>query len=203
MLQVSKRVPNVYTETREPKWCLKNNSGISESKANNTYPYKGYGTIVHQFVITKFYFQRLMENSAGYYIMVYHVVNLTFLLLMYMSQCSGRDWARRNAQPWNPCYVRRRSSSISSSTVTSPTPSPVSASSLSSTATYSFEPSTEQSQVALPVLMITGCIVGTFLCGMALAINHLWRTRRTNEQPVEEQQRVSSHKTLDWSLVIV
>ena len=144
-----------------------------------------------------------MENSAGYYIMVYHVVNLTFLLLMYMSQCSGRDWARRNAQPWNPGYIRRRSSSTSSSTVTSPTPSPVSSSSLSSTATYSFEPSTEQSQVALPVLIIAGCIVGTFLCGMALAINHLWRTktktrtRRTNEQPVEDQQRVSSHETLD------
>ena len=146
-----------------------------------------------------------MENSAPYYIMVYHVSNLTFLLvcIMYMSNCSGRDWPRRNAQPWNPGYIRRRSSSTSSSTVTSPTPSPVSSSSLSSTATYSFEPSTEQSQVALPVLMIAGCIVGTFLCGMALAINHLWRTktktrtRRTNEQPVEEQQRVSSHETLD------
>ena len=126
-----------------------------------------------------------------------------FILLMYMSQCSGRDWARRNAQPWNPGYVRRQSTSTSSSTVTNPTPPPVSSASMSSTATYSFEPSTEQSQVALPVLIIAGCIVGIFLCGMALAINHLWRTRRTNEQPVEEEQRVSSHKTLDWSFVIV
>ena len=150
--------------------------------------------------------------------MVYHVSNLTFLLvcIMYMSNCSGRDWPRRNAQPWNPGYIRRRSSSTrsstvtsptpsstSSSTVTSPTPAPVSSSSLSSTATYSFKPSTEQSQVALPVLMIARCIVGTFLCGMALAINHLWRTktrtrtRRTNEQPLEEQQKVFSHETLD------
>jgi len=158
-----------------------------------------------------------MENSAPYYIMVYHVSNLTFLLvcIMYMSNCSGRDWPRRNAQPWNPGYIRRRSSSTSSSTVTSPTPSstssstvtsptpaPVSSSSLSSTATYSFTPSTEQSQVALPVLMIAGCIVGTCLCGIALAVNHMWRTKtktrpRRNEQPVENQQRVSAHKTLD------
>merc|ERR1711954_604913 len=88
-------------------------------------------------------------------------------------------------------------SSTSSSTVTSPTPAPVSSSSLSST--YSFTPSTEQSQVALPVLMIAGCIVGTCLCGIALAVNHMWRTKtktRRNEQPVENQQRVSSHKTL-------
>merc|ERR1711954_415632 len=90
-------------------------------------------------------------------------------------------------------------SSTSSSTVTSPTPAPVSSSSLSSTATYSFTPSTEQSQVALPMLMIAGCIVGTCLCGLALAVNHMWRTKtktRRNEQPVENQQRVSSHKTL-------
>merc|ERR1711954_602579 len=64
-----------------------------------------------------------------------------------------------------------------STTVTSPTPVPVSSSSLSSTATYSFTPSTEQSQVALPVLMIAGCIVGTCLCGIALAVNHMWRTK--------------------------
>merc|ERR1711954_83893 len=91
-------------------------------------------------------------------------------------------------------------SSTSSSTVTSPTPAPVSSSSSSST--YSFTPSTEQSQVALPVLIIAGCIVGTCLCGIALAANHMWRTKtktrpRRKEQPVENQQRVSAHETLD------
>ena len=138
-----------------------------------------------------------MDNNTGFFIMCYHVSNLIFILLMYMSQCSGRDWARRNAKPWNPGYVRRNSTSTSSSTVTNPTTPPVSSASMSSTATYSFEPSIEQSQVALPVLIIAGSIVGIFLCGIALAINHLWRTRRTNETPVEEEQRVSSHETLD------
>ena len=138
-----------------------------------------------------------MDNNTGFFIMCYHVANLIFILLMYMSQCSGRDWARRNAKPWNPGYVRRKSTSTSSSTVTNPTTPPVSSASMSSTATYSFEPSIEQSQVALPVLIIAGSIVGIFLCGIALAINHLWRTRRTNETPVEEEQKVSSHETVD------
>ena len=147
-----------------------------------------------------------MTDSAPFYIMVYNISNLTLLLvcIMYMDNCSGQDWPRRRAQPWNPGYIRRRSSSTSTSTVSStspsstssskefsPTPNPVSSSSFPST--YSFTPSTEQSQVALPVLMMAGCIVGTCLCGMALAVNHMWRTKtktrtRRNEQPVENQQ---------------
>ena len=155
-----------------------------------------------------------MENSAPFYIMVYHISNLTLLLvcIMYMNNCSGRDWPRRRAQPWNPGYIRRQSSSTSTSTVSSTSPSstssskefspttdPVSSSSFPST--YSFTPSTEESQVALPVLIIAGCIMGTCVCGMALAANHMWRSR-TNTRPQrneqqKENQRVSSHETVD------
>ena len=40
------------------------------------------------------------------------------------------------------------------------------------------------------------------LCGIALAANHMWRSKtktrpKRNEQPVENQQRVSAHETLD------
>ena len=203
MLQVSQRVQSVWTEAPASKCSTEIYSGITGSEANNTYPYKGYGPTVHWFVIIKFYFRDSMENNAGFYIMVYHVANLIFILLMYMSSCSGRDLARRNSQPWSPGYVRRKSTSTSSSTMTNPPTPPVSSATMASTAPYSFEPSIEQPQVALPVLIIAGSIVGIFLCGIALAINHLWRTRWTNETPVEEEQRVSSHKTLDWSLFIV
>ena len=113
-------------------------------------------------------------------------------------------------QLWRSCSSSLSSQesrrSTSSSKEFSPTTDPVSSSSFPST--YSFTPSTEQSQVALPVLMIAGCIVGTCLCGMALAANHMWRSKtktrpKRNEQPVENQQRVSAHETLDWELVIV
>ena len=55
--------------------------------------------------------------------------------------------------------------------------------------------------VALPVLIIADCIVGTCVCGMAMAANHMWRSRtktrpKRNEQQVENQ-RVSAHETVD------
>ena len=55
--------------------------------------------------------------------------------------------------------------------------------------------------VALPVLIIAGCIVGTCVCGMALAAKHMWRSKtktrpKRNEQPRENQQ-VSAHETVD------
>ena len=55
---------------------------------------------------------------------------------------------------------------------------------------------------AITLMMPSTWARGICLCGMALAVNHMWRTKtktrpRRNVQPVENQQRVSSHKTLD------
>ena len=138
-----------------------------------------------------------MDNNTGFFIMCYHVSNLLFILLMYMSSCNGRDWARRNSRPWSPGYVRRKTTSTSSSTMTNPPTPPISSATMASTAPYNFEPSIEQPQVALPVLIIACSIVGIFICGLALAISHLWRTRRTNETPEEKEKKISSHEIVD------
>ena len=50
---------------------------------------------------------------------------------------------------------------------------------------------------ALTLMMPSTWARGIFLCGMALAINHLWRTRRTNETPEGKEETVSSHKIVD------
>ena len=149
-----------------------------------------------------------MTDSAPFYIMVYNISNLTLLLvcIMYMNNSSGRDWPRRRAQPWNPGYIKRRSSSTSTSTVSStspsstssskefsPTPDPVSSTSFPST--HSFTPSTEESTVALPVLILAGCIIGTCVCGMAMAANHMWRSRRKTRPNRNEQQRENQHSS--------
>ena len=191
MLQVSQRVQNVWTEASASKCSTEINSWVIGSEACNTSPYQGDRPPVPWLVIIHLCFRDSMDNKTGYFIMCYHLSNLLFVLLMYMSSCNGRDWARRNSRPWSPGYVRRKTTSTSSSTMNTPPTPPTSSDTMASTAPSNFAPSIEQPPVSLPVLIIACSIVGIFTCGEALAIPHLWRTRRTNGTPEGKEEKNS------------
>ena len=149
-----------------------------------------------------------MTDSTPFYIMVYNISNLTLLLvcIIYMNNSSGRDWPRRRAQHWNPGYIKKQSSSTSTSTVSStspssssssqefsPTPDPVRSTSFPST--YTSAPSTEEYPVALPVLILVGCIIGTCVCGIALAAHNMWRSKTKQKPKRNDQQRENQHSS--------
>ena len=84
-------------------------------------------------------------------------------------------------------------SSSSSSQEFSPTPDPVRSTSFPST--YTSAPSTEEYPVALPMLILVGCIIGTCACGIALAAHNMWKSKTKQKQRRNDQQRENQHSS--------
>merc|ERR1711954_478725 len=84
-------------------------------------------------------------------------------------------------------------SSSSSSQEFSPKPDPARSTSFPST--YASAPSTEEYPVALPMLILVGCIIGTCACGIALAAHNMWRSKTKQKLRRNDQQRENQHSS--------
>ena len=156
-----------------------------------------------------------MTDSNHFIIMVYNISNITLILLcmIYMENSSGRDWPRRRGQNWSPGFIGRQSSRSSTSTIpsTSPssssssqefstTPEPARATSLPST----YASDTEEYPVALPMILLVVCVIGTLACGIALCAHNMWKAKTKQKQRRNDQQKENHHSSVqdvvDWNL---
>ena len=83
-------------------------------------------------------------------------------------------------------------SSSSSSQEFSPTPDPARATSFPST----YASDTEEYPVALPMLLLVGCVIGTLACGIALCAHNMWKAKTKQKQRRNDQQRENHHSSV-------
>ena len=83
-------------------------------------------------------------------------------------------------------------SSSSSSQEFSTTPEPARATSLPST----YASDTEEYPVALPMILLVVCVIGTLACGIALCAHNMWKAKTKQKQRRNGQQKETNHSSV-------
>ena len=147
-----------------------------------------------------------MTNSNNSISMGFNITNITLVIIfMIYMDAYGRDWPRQRGQNWSPGSIGRKSSRSSTPTIPSTSPSSSSTSQAFSTTTEpakansspsSYASDTEEYPVALPMILLVVCVIGTLACGIALCAHNMWKAKTKQKQRRNGQQKETNHSSV-------